>query len=221
MDSVTPTVSWQELQKRKLVAMSESVNHFKEVSGMKIFISPNVYPPGTDTYLLANTVQTKPGSSALDLCTGTGAIAIKMAQLGAGSVVGVDLNPRAVENANENKRLFGLDTVTFKHGNMFEGIQEKFDTITINPPYTNQPATNDIDICFFDEDHHFMKDFFANLRDHLNKNGAVYIAWSNIGPMDVLPALAAQHDFELKEVARDIGGRGYTFYVYILVDKIL
>ena len=198
--------------------MAETVEHSKDVTGMKILIHPNVYPPGTDTYLLANAVRVKPGDEALDLCTGTGAIACKMAMLGAKRVLAIDLNPRAVANAKANAKQLKLKNITVRQGNMFEGVSEKFDVITINPPYTDKTAGNDIDICFFDKDHKFVRSFFANLRAHLKKDGIAYIAWSNISDMKLLPRLAKKHDFNIQLLAEDIGRRGYTFYVYLLSD---
>ncbi len=211
-----PIVDWSELQKRKLQIMSETVPHFKEVAGLKILIHPNVYPPGTDTALLANTVHIKKGQVGLDLCTGTGVIACKLAAMGAKSVLGIDLNPRAILNAKENKKLLKLNNLSFKRGNMFGGITDKFDVISMNPPYTDRPATNDIDICFFDEDHRFIRNFFSKLAEHLRPNGTAYIAWSNISSLELLPSLAQKHKFQLHQLSEDTGGRGYKFYVYSL-----
>ncbi len=207
------------MQRRKLLEMSETVSHFKEVSGIKLLIKANVYSPGTDTYLLANTIKINPGDTALDLCTGTGVIAIKMALLGAESILGIDLNPKAVENANENKKLAQLNNITFRQGNMFEGVDGKFDVITINPPYTDQKPCNEIEVCFFDEGHKYVKNFFKKLRQHLNPGGKAYIAWSNIGPMDLLPQLAQKYNFKLRVLSQDTGRRGYNFYIYSLKDK--
>lgn len=219
-NAIEPTVSWQELQRRKLVVMSESVKHFKEVSGMKILIHPNVYPPGTDTHLMLSTVQIKPGDDALDLGTGTGAIACKMALLGAGSVLGTDMNPRAIDNANENKKLLELKNVDFRLGNVFEGIDKKFDVIAANLPYTDRAATNDIDICFYDKGHKALRSFFLDLRSHLKPGGIVYIAWANISSLEFLLMLANEHNFKLDLISQDVGGRGYTFYVYSLKDNL-
>lgn len=215
-DSVKPSVSWQELQRRKLIAMSESVRHFKDVNGTKIVIHPNVYPPGTDTYLMAGTVRIQPGQTALDIGTGTGAIACKLALEGASYVLGVDLNPRAVKNAQENKELLNLSKVTFKQGDIFEGIDEEFDVITFNPPYTDRKPNDDIDICFFDKDHEALRRFFSELGRHLKPGGRAYIAWSNFGTAGLLPKLAAEHGFDIKLAGQDVGGRGYVFYVYEL-----
>ena len=219
MTGAQPTVSWEVLQRRKLEAMSETVPHFKEMAGLRIYIEPNVYPPGTDTHLLANTVKISPNGTALDLCTGTGAIACKLSALGAKSVVAVDLNPLAVANAQKNVELLGLKNVAVRKGNMFEGIKDKFDVVSINPPYTNKAASSDIDICFYDKDHQFIRDFFAGLRAHLKPAGTVYLAWSNISDMDLLPKLANHNGFEIQELSKDVGRRGYTFYIYQLKDK--
>lgn len=218
MNIPQPTVKWDELQRRKLQVMAETVEHYKEVSGMKILIKPNVYPPGTDTYLLANTVQIHQGDEVLDLCTGTGAIACKLALLGAKSVLSVDLNARAVDNAKANAEHLRLDNVQVRQGNMFAGIDKKFDIITINPPYTDKKASDDIDICFYDEGHKFVKSFFQGVRGHLKPGGTAFIAWSNISSMELLPKLATEYGYDLSLVSQDVGGRGYTFYVYTLKD---
>src|SRR3990167_2119325 len=148
-----PAVDWQVLQRRKLVDMSEIVDHFKEVDGMQIFIQPKVYPPGTDSTLLTRTVRVKPGDICLDLGTGTGVVACRMALDGAKHVLGIDLNPKAIANANKNKTTMKLKNLDFEKGNLFDGIEKKFDVITFNPPYTDKPAANDIEICFFDPGH--------------------------------------------------------------------
>jgi release factor glutamine methyltransferase len=216
MNSTKPSVDWAELQSRKLAEMAEIVPHFKDVGGLRIMIHPNVYPMGTDTNLMMKTVKVGPQDEALDIGTGTGAIACKLADMGAKSVIGVDLNPRAIENANKNKELLNLNNLTFQLGNVFEGLAEKFDVITINPPYTDKTASNNIEICFYDGGHKMLKTFFDDVADHLKPGGRVYLAWSNIGSMDVAPSLAKKHGFKMKLLAEDIGSRGYTFYVYEL-----
>ena len=50
----------------------------------------------------------KPGMSVLDVGTGTAILAIAAARLGAGRIVGVDVDPEAVECAKENLALNGL-----------------------------------------------------------------------------------------------------------------
>ncbi len=62
------------------------------------------------------------GSKVLELGTGTGPVAIKLAQLTGpkGEVLGIDVNERMLKVANEKKELSGLSNVDFKLMNMEE-----------------------------------------------------------------------------------------------------
>jgi release factor glutamine methyltransferase len=74
-------------------------------------------------------------SRVLDLCTGSGAIAIAVAKESGAKVVAVDISQDAIALASENAKLNGVD-VEFIQSNMFENISEqKFDVIISNPPY--------------------------------------------------------------------------------------
>lgn len=76
-----------------------------------------------------------PGASVLDLCTGSGLLALAAAQRGAGNVVAVDVSRRAAATAWLNARLNGL-SVTTRVGDLFEAIRgRQFDVIVANPPY--------------------------------------------------------------------------------------
>lgn len=83
----------------------------------------------------------------LDLGTGTGAIAIALAQeLGSRSkklfklsIVGVDLMMNAVNLANRNAKRNGVDNVYFLQSNWFEKLKDqRFDIIVSNPPYIDK-----------------------------------------------------------------------------------
>ncbi|MDF3312011.1 class I SAM-dependent methyltransferase [Rhodococcus sp. T2V] len=105
---------------------------------------PGVYPPQDDTWLLAGALAEHPLSPltrVLDICTGTGALALRAAQLGAGSITAVDISRRAVLTARLNARLHG-HTVRVLQGNLTAPVRaEYFDLVTSNPPYV--PAQDD------------------------------------------------------------------------------
>ncbi|MEO5355942.1 MAG: peptide chain release factor N(5)-glutamine methyltransferase [Nitrospirae bacterium YQR-1] len=73
----------------------------------------------------------------LDLCTGSGAIALSLAKALSDSLVcGVDVSDKALSYARENARLNGIGNVDFLRGNLFEPVGGlKFDLIISNPPY--------------------------------------------------------------------------------------
>ncbi len=76
--------------------------------------------------------------SVLDLCTGSGCLAIMAAlQFGAAEVDAVDLSPRALEVAARNLALHQLaDRIELHEGDLFEPVgQRRYDLIITNPPY--------------------------------------------------------------------------------------
>ena len=76
------------------------------------------------------------GKTVLDLCTGSGAIAIAIKkQLTTANVYALDISESALEVAKQNATLNGAD-ITFIKSDMFENLGElKFDLIISNPPY--------------------------------------------------------------------------------------
>ena len=104
---------------------------------MRIMTLPGVFRPISDSRLLADCARKElsPAASALDVCTGSGAIAIAAARAGAGSVTAVDASRRAVLSARMNARLNGV-AVRVLQGDLLEPVRgERFDLIVSNPPY--------------------------------------------------------------------------------------
>jgi release factor glutamine methyltransferase len=103
---------------------------------MRIVAPPGVFRPISDTWMLARALrrELRPGASVLDLCTGSGAVAISAARAGAHATA-IDLSRRAVLAARLNARLNGVSLRVLR-GSLFEPVgDERFDFIVSNPPY--------------------------------------------------------------------------------------
>lgn len=104
---------------------------------MLLIRPPGVYPPQGDTDLLASCVERErlgASSRVLDVCTGTGAVALAAARSGA-HVTAVDVSARAVAAARLNARLHP-GRIRLLRGDLFEPVAgRRFDLITANPPY--------------------------------------------------------------------------------------
>jgi len=81
---------------------------------------------------------------ALDLCTGSGCIAIAMAHYNPEwHVDGVDLSDDALALAQENKARLHADNVRFLKSDLFSKLQgEHYDLIVTNPPYVTNAETD-------------------------------------------------------------------------------
>jgi ribosomal protein L11 methyltransferase len=70
--------------------------------------------------------------SVLDMGSGTGVLAILAAKLGANSLIGIDFDEWAFENAEENAELNSVDNIDFIHGDADAIGDAKFDIILAN-----------------------------------------------------------------------------------------
>jgi release factor glutamine methyltransferase len=110
---------------------------------MRVVTLPGVFRPRSDTWLLAAHLraQLRPGATVLDVCTGSGALAVAAAQAGARAATAIDVSRRAVLTARINARLNGV-RVRALRGDLFAPVAgERFDAIVSNPPYL--PAEDD------------------------------------------------------------------------------
>jgi release factor glutamine methyltransferase len=111
----------------------------REFWGRPFRVTPAVLVPRPETELLveAALAALPAGGTALDLCTGSGAIAISLALEKAGArVVATDLSPEALAVARENAAALGA-TVELLEGDLFAPLpaDRRFDLVVSNPPY--------------------------------------------------------------------------------------
>lgn len=129
-----------ELQHRLLVNHEPLEYILGEINfaGCRIRIrKPMLVPrPETEEWVERLLTTTLP-KKILDLCTGTGCIAIALAKkFPSASVVASDINPDAVQLARENAQLNAVTNLEIMTSDLFSEIREQqFDVITANPPY--------------------------------------------------------------------------------------
>lgn len=104
--------------------------------GNKILVDERVLIPRPETELLCEEVFkcVNENSTVLDLCTGSGAIAITVAKNTNAKVTASDVSEKALELAEENAKI-NQANVNFIKSDMFNNIDGKFDVIVSNPPY--------------------------------------------------------------------------------------
>lgn len=103
---------------------------------------PGVYVPQGDSAFLVESLRREgvpKGVRALDLCTGTGVVALAAAQLGAGRVHAVDVSLRATLAARCNARLHRLPVTVHRRDPLTLAPGPRFGVVTANPPYVPCP----------------------------------------------------------------------------------
>jgi len=163
----------------------------------------------------------------LDLCTGTGCVAVTLAhELPGSDVTATDISPEAVALAQENAKRAGVN-VSVRQGDLFEalpGNEPPFDIITANPPYVEAGEWSTLapDITEYEDQRALLagedgldciRRIIASALGHLNPGGAIAM---EIGEKqyDAVAQLLAAFGFteigclhDLAQIRRIIHGR--------------
>ena len=154
----------------------------------------------------------------LDLCTGSGIIAItlkkELSQFSI-DVVASDISEEAIKVSKENAQSHDA-TIKFIQSDIFNNIADKFDIIVSNPPYIDRKdevtmqdnvLKYDPHLALFAEEEgmYFYRKIIEQANDYLNENGVIFF---EIGydQKDKIIKLADLNGYSA-EVYKDINGR--------------
>lgn len=131
----------------------QHITKTQEFMKINFFVNEDVLIPRPDTEVLVEEVieitkrLTRP--KVLDLCTGSGAIAISIAKYAKNAVIyASDISKNAIKVAKKNAKTNGVDNrIEFIESDLFDSIPKtKFDIIVTNPPYIKRSEISKLDI---------------------------------------------------------------------------
>ncbi len=151
----------------------------------------------------------------LDLCTGSGALALAVKKhVPDADVTGADLSRDALNIAAENAQALSLD-ITWRVSDLTKDIEEEYDLIICNPPYipTCDVETLDRTICGFEprmaldggaDGLFFYRRIAREAVDHIREGGALFLE-VGAGQADKVRAMLIEH-FEEVVIQKDMEG---------------
>jgi release factor glutamine methyltransferase len=116
----------------------------REFFGLNLIVTPDTLIPRSDTETLVETaldkIPTDTPFTVLDLGTGTGAVALAIAEhRPEAQVTAIDASSGALDIAKRNANQLDLTQVDFRLSNWFSALEgERFNLIVSNPPYIEQ-----------------------------------------------------------------------------------
>ena len=121
------------------------VTNSQEFYGLKFYVDENVLIPRSDTEILVETVikyvknleNKNENLKILDMCTGSGIIAIILAKYCENvDITAVDKSEKALKVAIKNAKTHNVyNKINFVKSDMFENLKGKYNIIVSNPPY--------------------------------------------------------------------------------------
>lgn len=116
----------------------------REFFGLNLIVTPDTLIPRPDTETLVETaldkIPTDTPFTVLDLGTGTGAVALAIAEhRPEAQVTAIDASSGALDIAKRNANQLDLTQIDFRLSNWFSALEgERFNLIVSNPPYIEQ-----------------------------------------------------------------------------------
>lgn len=130
----------------------QHITHRQEFMKMNFYVNKNVLIPRPDTEVLVEeTIKIAKKIKAkkiLDLCTGSGAIAISLAKYIENSrITAIDISEKALEVAKKNAKSNEVENkISFLKSDLFKNLpKEKYDIIVSNPPYIKREIIKTLD----------------------------------------------------------------------------
>ena len=111
----------------------------QEFMKLNFFVNENVLIPRADTEILVEEalqiIEQNKLNTVLDLCTGSGAIAVSIAKYAdVKKVLATDISKKTLEVAEVNINKNKVEVQTLE-SDLFKNVKEQFDVIVSNPPY--------------------------------------------------------------------------------------
>jgi release factor glutamine methyltransferase len=180
-------------------------------------VRPGVFVPRPETEVLVEEalacLHGLEAPTVVDVCTGTGAVALAIADEHPGARVhATDLSPEAVALARANAGRLGL-AVGVSQADLLEGVEGPVDLVTCNPPYVPEERRGDLPpevladpaLAVFGGPPIYER-LFSQAFGALRSGGWVAVEIEE-STGDVVARLAAEAGFEEVRVRPDLNGR--------------
>ena len=232
----------QSIETEFLEAISKIQKHIpiqyitkkQEFMKMDFYVDENVLIPQPDTEIVVeeaiDIINSNKLSKVLDMCTGSGILAICIAKYtDASRIIAVDISEKALEVAEKNAISNNVDTkIEFIKSDMFKNISEKFDLIISNPPYIKTDVIKNLSqevknepILALDggtDGLDFYNIIAENAKKYLNENGYLVLEIGYDQKTEVINLLETQGYSEIR-VIKDMGKNDRVIVCKNLIKK--
>ncbi len=219
------------LERRKKREPLQYILGFVWFYGLKIMVGRGALIPRPETEILVREALDRAGRlkagkdrearmRVLDLCTGSGAIALALAKnLPDAQVTAVDISEDALEWARKNREFNGVEeNLRLLKGDLFEPAgQERFSIITANPPYIKDRLIESLEpevscweprvaLSGGESGLALTENIIRQAPDHLEPGGYLLMEMAGGTDTGLVAALSAQAGLMVESIVRDLAG---------------
>ncbi|WLP94609.1 class I SAM-dependent methyltransferase [Psychrobacter sp. M13] len=150
--------------------------------GLSIYPHYGVFAPTRHEYvqLLLDAPLPANCNITYDIGTGTGLLAIILAQRGVQNVIATDLNPQAIACAQDNFTRQELSNIQLQQADMFPIDAPLANLIICNPPWLPAKPTSPLEYAVYDEKSKMLRGFLQGTKQHLAEQGELWLIMSDL-----------------------------------------
>lgn len=210
------------IEKRKEHIPLQYIINKQNFYGLDFYVDESVLIPRYDTENIVDRIvkdcKENKCLSVLDLCTGSGCIAVSLKKCGFEKVYAADISDKALAVAKHNAKLNNADII-FLQSDLYENFPKeiRFDIIVSNPPYisTDEIARIEKQVRDFEpklaldggrDGLDFYKKIINLSKNFLNNKGRLYLEIGYDQSKDVVD-LAKKEGYDNIVIIKDLSGR--------------
>ena len=210
------------IEKRKKHIPLQYIINKQNFYGLDFYVNESVLIPRYDTENIVDRIvkdcKENKCLSVLDLCTGSGCIAVSLKKNGFEKVYAADISDKALAVAKHNAKLNNADII-FLQSDLYENFPKeiRFDIIVSNPPYisTDKIAELETQVKDFEpklaldggkDGLDFYKKILKLSKDFINKSGRLYLEIGYDQAKEVVD-LAKKEEYYNIQIIKDLSGR--------------
>ncbi|MDA8090684.1 MAG: peptide chain release factor N(5)-glutamine methyltransferase [Nitrospiraceae bacterium] len=213
------------LERRKKREPLQYILGFVWFYGLKVLVGSGALVPRPETEILVREALNrahkgkKTQINVLDLCTGSGAIALALAkELPLATVTGVDISEEALAWAEKNRELNRAENVRLLKGDLFSPVEQmRFSLITANPPYIKDRLIEKLEpevscweprvaLSGGEEGLSFTRDIIAGASARMEPGGHLLIELAGGTDTALVSELAVQNGLQVEDIIKDLAG---------------
>ena len=210
------------IEKRKMHIPLQYIINKQNFYGLDFYVDESVLIPRYDTENIVDRIvkdcKENKCLSVLDLCTGSGCIAVSLKKNGFEKVYAADISDKALAVAKHNAKLNNADII-FLQSDLYENFPKEIrvDIIVSNPPYisTDKIAELETQVKDFEpklaldggkDGLDFYKKILKLSKDFINKSGRIYLEIGYDQAKEVVD-LAKKEGYYNIQIIKDLSGR--------------
>ena len=150
--------------------------------GVSVYPHYGVFAPTRHEYvqLLLDAPLPAVHDVAYDIGTGTGLLAILLAQRGIRQIIATDLNQRALDCARENFARLQLTNVQLQQADLFPTDAPLANLIVCNPPWLPAKPSSPLEYAVYDANSTMLRGLLQGAKTHLAEHGEVWLILSDL-----------------------------------------